>query len=138
MEGIRIQHDLDRNVVLFTVSGKLEITPVFQAANRFYARYPVSNSVWDLRDIVASSLSIAEMRTGFRNMADPSLRPTGARAALVVQNEADSGLAKVYMAMTETESTPVSFAVFYLLSDAFGWLGVDNPFPGILTEAMRT
>jgi hypothetical protein len=119
-----VKFDSGRDLVIFEVAGQIDLPVLMKAADDHYSSYKTYRTIWDLREADGSNLSFNEMRTVYSEQKSRNIPEDGPQSALIVNNEASLGLARLYGVMTETEETAMRYEAFLEMEDAMAWLGL--------------
>ena len=83
---------------------------------------PAFNQIVDLREVTSIDISSAETRT----LASIPLFSPESRRAVVAPDPAHFGVGRMFATYHEMSESPSQVSVFYDLSSALRWLGIEN------------
>ncbi|HWA16038.1 MAG TPA: STAS/SEC14 domain-containing protein [Gemmatimonadales bacterium] len=122
MATIRVAHDREHDVTLYTVAGELTPEEVIATIERDYATNPTTHILWDLTDGSLVGMTSA----AFRRIADVARerrRPTPeGRTAYVGSDDLAYGLMRMYTTLAYFARVEADYEVFRTREEALAWL----------------
>ncbi|ANK82364.1 MAG: hypothetical protein TEF_17365 [Rhizobiales bacterium NRL2] len=126
---VEARYDPATDVVMFRLWGQTSAAAIFEALERHFQEHPTCRfAIWDFRRVDLNALSVPDLMEISRRSAAASAARREPRTALVMRDETNYLLGKVYDALSETGRSPIEHRVFYHLPPAFAWFGVENAF----------
>ncbi len=119
---IEVVFEQQRDLVVFEVTGPVDLPALIAAADRHYSKHRTHRTIWDLRRADGSGLSFHEMRDVYAKKRSRHVPEDSPQSALIVLDESSLGLARLYGVMTETEGTAMRYAAFLSWEEADVWL----------------
>jgi hypothetical protein len=112
------------NLLIVSVSGKLDADEVITVINEYYPNGIVKNVIWDLTN--GSLLLISQH--GFRRIAKAAKESVeggarqGGKTAYVGLADVEYGLLRMYSAIAEMTGIPINYFVFKTFEEARVWI----------------
>jgi hypothetical protein len=123
---IRSYIDEDKDLTIFTVTGRLSFDEVMPVVKDFYDGNPTKNVLWDLTDIKEVQVTSEEVRLivsyGPRYEGK---RASAGKTAFVVQKEVLFGMSRMFEIQSNMKNVPYTIEVFRNRDEAYQWL--DEP-----------
>ncbi|WP_416896531.1 MAG: hypothetical protein ACMVY4_13425 [Minwuia sp.] len=109
-------------MVTFTVSGRVDMREAVSVADAFHRRRTVDKAIWDFTSADTSELTIRDMLAAYG--PERGFRPSARRryTAILVRDDLQLNLARVFQAVAEMKGSPVQFGFFITARQARGWL----------------
>lgn len=122
--AVKTYIDAELGIAVQKLSGALAAADVVEAQKRLYIEmgvHPKIPCLWDAVDgDVAAAMDSSGMRTAVGGGEEIWERMKGGRTAILVNDDADFGMGRMYAAMAE--SMPREIRVFYSKDEAVAWL----------------
>ena len=117
--------DLDKDIKIFTASGKLTFDEAMLEIKKFYDQ-PTKNVMWDLRNVSDVKLSTEEVieMAGLDQRTESSSRIDG-KTAIVASQDLIFGLGRMFQSLSEFNAVPFDVMIFRSINEAQDWLDDD-------------
>ena len=125
--GIRITRHDERNLTVFTVSGRTEVDEQLEALRAYYADGPTAHTLWDFRGLDGPRLSTEDLHRIVRFVRREGARRPSGRTALVAATELDYGLGRMSSILSSSLRVPVEIQAFRSIEEAEAWIASAPP-----------
>ena len=106
---------------LFETTDEVTYNEAIEVLDAFYGEGPTVNVLWDLRKArIAKNLSNEEIQNILRFIESHVDKREGGKTAIVVSEDADYGVAHIFMGYTM--SFPVTVQIFRNMDEATTWI----------------
>ena len=110
------------NLTIHSCSGKVTISDIYKAIEKFYKGTPTENIIWDFSESDLTDVKFHEIRTLAEKVKKIAHSREGGKTAIVAKKDADYGLSRVYQTFSEIAQQIASISVFKDLSSAEHWI----------------
>lgn len=125
---VETRHDARSDVVLFRLWGQITADHIIRAIEDHFSVHRTARAVWDFRRVDLNSLSVPELVRIARRSMEAGRDRVQPQTALVMRDESNFLLGRLYDALAESGQSPIRHRVFFDMQSAWGWLGVEDPF----------
>jgi len=117
--------DPSEDLTIFTVTGDVGFAELVNAHNSYGAAGLTRFEIYDLRNGTLGSFTSEQMdKLAIVGKASIGLRPKRCKTALVVSEDVDFGMGRVYQALSEMAGVTWGTEVFRSVDEAYDWLDV--------------
>ena len=125
---VEVRHDPQADVVMFRMWGRVTADDIIRAIEDHFRDHRTRFAIWDFRRVDLNGIGAADLVRIAGRSRDASETREAPRTALVMRDEANFLLGRLYGAVAESALSPIEHRIFFHLPGAFEWLGIENPF----------
>ena len=122
MGRIQKQIDTQKDLIVYTVYGKVTAKQVISEIDKFYQADITGKVLWDLSESDVGSLTDTEIESVALTPRKSVDMRSGGKTAIVAPKELTFGLARMYELQINTLALPFETRTFHSTEDAFQWL----------------
>jgi hypothetical protein len=128
MVRIDVRYDEGLELTVFSVSGRVTAADFVAAIEAHYGENKTSNAIWDVTESDLFNIDVdalIEMSDSARKHSQHHANP---RTIIVVSDEQEARLARLYSEISELRGSPIHYVVAASLEEAYGKLSISDPF----------
>ena len=120
--SILVEHDIERNLSLFTLTSEVSSQDLLNALIDFYANYPTMNVLIDLGEMTMQSVLMSDVSylANFARRYDNDR--DGGKSAIVAKSDWALDLAKVFKEFSDIGKTSFKVEIFPDREKAMEWI----------------
>ena len=126
----KIETQISGDLTIRKVIGDLTIDEMLDDVKKFFAGQPTKFFLLDLSAGSIATLSAEEIRTVARFVHDHAHVQIGGKTIIVAPDDLNYGVARMYLAFSESRSPPFPVCLFRKLSDALDCIRAHVPVTG--------
>lgn len=119
---IDITSDFIKNVTHFKARGEIAFAELLAASKAFYAGDPTLHSLFDITEGTVSGLSPADLNEIVAYLQKVSSRRVAGKTAIVVHQDIDFGIGKMFQAMSAISGYTPQVRIFRCCTEADRWI----------------
>jgi hypothetical protein len=112
----------DDDTTVFTVTGEVTAAEIIDAIMDFLLTAPTQLVIWDLGNGSLHKIPPRDLRSIVERAGPYTVARAGGRTAIVVHNDLDFGLSRMFEAFAELGEVPFEIRVFRDITGAKEWL----------------
>jgi hypothetical protein len=124
MARIETTVDLEKDLTMYVVNGKVSADEIIEKVVEYYTKHPTKLVLWVMEDAFTEGISTEEIQEIILTAKKYSGSRKEGKTAIVGPKEIDYGLGRMYQTFSEIEGLPYEYRVFKELEEAKNWLGV--------------
>lgn len=123
MSIIKTIFDIDKNLTVHEIAGKLSTSDIIDKLKDYYTGDKITKYVmWNFIKAEVSAITSSDLRKILYYTKEYAHSRLGGKSALVVSKDLGYGLARIFEAFVEIEKFPFELKTFRTLTEAREWL----------------
>ena len=119
---ITITIDHDRDLTIFTVTGKPRFEEGMAALRQFWESRPTKNTLWDFREVILGRLTYGEIKKIVDYIRPQAGKRAGGKTSLVGSKDLVKGTKNLMVSYCGTNRLPFQMRAFRSIRKANKWL----------------